>query len=146
MASNYSYQHLDKETMAVASGRNLSISMKKTVELARAIQGKKVKVAISYLEKVIDKKVAVPYRRFKQEVPHQRGKGIDTGGYPVNVAKEVLKLLKSAQKNASEKELGDNLFVVSISARKGASRYHPGRYVGRRMKVTNVEVVVGVKE
>ena len=146
MTQKYAFEEINKETMAVASARNLMISMKKSVELAREVRGKRVKVAIDYLERVIEKKAVVPYRRYKQEVAHQRGKGIDTGGYPVNVAKEILRLLKSAQKNAQDKELGDNLYVVSVSARKGTSRYHPGRYMGRRMKSTNLEVVVGVRK
>ena len=80
------------------------------------------------------------------EMAHRRGKGIDTGGFPVNVAKEFLVLIKSAQSNAKEKELGEDLRVVSVSARKGTSRYHYGRYMGRKMKTSNVEVVLGVNK
>lgn len=142
----YSYQNIDKDKMAVASARNLQISLKKSVELARELRGKKVKVAIAYLEAVIEKKAPVAYRRFNAELAHRRGKGISSGGFPVNSAKEMLRLINSAVKNAGEKELGDNLYVVSVSARKGPSRYHPGRYLGRSMKATHVEVIVGVKE
>ena len=70
-------------------------------------------------------------------MPHKRGKGVDTGGFPVNVAKEVLKLLKSAQKNASDRELGEKLYVLAVSARKGTARYHYGRKAGTKMKSTN---------
>ena len=145
MAYNYSYDNYNKESMARASVVNASISLKKSVEVARHLRGKKLSYAISILEGVIEKKTVVPYRRFKAEMAHQRGKGIDTGGYPVNVAKEVLKLLKSAQKNASERELGDKLYVLAISARQGNARYHYGRSAGTRMKSTNFEVVVGPK-
>ena len=106
-------------------------------------QTKKVSTVIDYLEKVMDTKAVVPYRRYKQEVAHKRGKGIDTGGFPINVAKEVLHLVKSAEKNAKDRELGDNLVILSVSARKGSTRYHYGRYSGRLMKSTNVEVVIG---
>ena len=142
----YSYQDYDKTNMARASGNNLKISLKKTVEVCKAIKGKKLKTALDFLEKVTNQEAVVPYTRYKREVAHKRGKGIDTGGYPKNVATELLKLIKSAQKNAQERELGDDLYVMSASCRKGISRYHNGRYLGRKMKSTNVEIIVGIKE
>jgi large subunit ribosomal protein L22 len=141
---NYSYEKLDNSKMAKSSGKNLKISFKKSVELSRELKNKKVDLAIKYLEKIIDLKQVVPYRRFKAEMAHKKGAGVDTGGYPVNVAKEFLKLLKSAKKNADNVSLDDeNLIVISISARKGTSRYRMGRYSGRSMKSTNVEIIVG---
>lgn len=145
MAYKYSYQNFDGETMARANGSNLTISLKKTVETAREVRGKKVSTAIDYLEKVIDTKAVVPYRRYRAEMGHKRGTGIDTGGFPVKVATEILRLLKSAQKNAADLELGENLYVLSVSGRKGASRYKPGRYSGRMAKSTSLEVVIGPK-
>lgn len=143
---NYSYQAFDPKTMARASGSNLKISFKKSVETLREIKGKKVTAAISYLESVANQKSVVPYRRFNQEMPHKRGKGIAAGGYPVAVAEEILKLLKNAQSNANEQEITDTLYIVSSSARKGAKRYHFGRNIGQEMKSTNVEIVLGPRE
>lgn len=145
MAYKYSMEGYDNQSMARAFRSNASISLKKTVELAKAIKGKRVSTAINYLERVAEQKAVVPYTRYKAEVAHKRGVGIDTGGYPVKVAQEVLKLLKSAQKNASEKELGGELYVLSVSGRKGSGRYHIGRHMGRKMKTTNVEVIIGTK-
>lgn len=145
MAYAYSFQNYDNSSMARSSGSNLSVSLKKSVEACKSIQGKKVTTAIDFLEKVINQKAVVAYTRYNQEMAHKRGKGISTGGYPVNVAKELLRLIKSAQKNAIDKELGENLVVLSASSRKGASRYHYGRYSGRKMKSTNLEIVVGQK-
>ena len=146
MAYNYSYQGYDKETMARANNSNVHISMKKTVETARFIRGKKLSTAIKVIEGVIDQKVVVPYKKYRYETAHRRGKGIDTGGYPVNVARELLRLLKAVEKNASEKELGEKLYVISLSCRQGTGRYHNGRMMGRKMKSTNVEVVVGERK
>ncbi len=142
----YAFEAFDKQTMARACGSNLSISLKKTVEVAKTIRGKKVKNVISYLESVVEQKAVVPYRKYRAEMGHKKGAGIDTGGYPVTVAKELLKMIKSAQKNASEQEISGELYLLSLSARKGGARYHYGRYSGRKMKSTNVEVIVGVKE
>lgn len=143
MAYNYSFQKFDKESMARACGVNLQISLKKAVETANAIRGKKLSLVITYLEKVIKQEAVVPYKRFNSEMPHKKGKGIAAGGYPVNVAKELLKLLKSAEKNAREQEINGDLYVISVSCRKGSARYHYGRYSGRKIKSTNVEVIVG---
>ncbi len=142
----YAFEKFDKASMARSSGNNLRISLKKTVETAKALQGKKVDQAIKYLERVIEQKSVVPYTRFNTEMPHKKGVGIAAGGYPVKVAEDLLILIKNAQKNAANSELGENLYIVSISARKGVQRYHNGRYFGRKMKATNVEVIVGVKE
>ena len=35
---------------------------------------------------------------------------------------------------------------MSASCRKGVSRYHYGRYSGRKMKSTNVEIIIGIRE
>ena len=145
MAYKYSFQNFDKESMARACGINLPISLKKTVETANAIKGKKVSQVIKYLEGVIKQEVVVPYRRFNSEMPHKKGKGIAAGGYPVFVAKELLRLVKSAEKNAKEQEISGDLYVISVSCRKGSSRYHYGRYSGRKMKSTSVEVIIGPK-
>lgn len=146
MAYHYSFQNYDKEKMARAHATNLPISLKKTVETLSYLRGKKVSTAINFLEKVQDLKAAVPYRRYNQEMPHRRGVGIAAGGFPVNVAKDVLKVLQNAQKNATEQEISGDLYILAASARKGASRYHIGRYMGRKQKATNVEIVVGVKQ
>lgn len=145
MAQKYSFQNFDKESMARASATNLSISLKKTVETAKEIRGKKVSSVLHFLEEVANQKAVVPYRRYRAEMAHQRGKGIDTGGFPVHVAQALTKLLVSAQKNAANQEISGELYVLSVSARKGTARYHYGRYGGRAMKSTNVEVIVGVK-
>lgn len=146
MAYKYAFQGFNSESMARAHEANLQISMKKSVELARALQGKKVSSAVIYLNQVIDQKAVVPYLRYIKEMPHRRGKGIMAGGYPVNVAKGFLKVLENAQKNAAELEISGELYVLSSSSRQGSSRYHTGRYAGRKMKSTNVEVIVGVRK
>lgn len=145
MAYKYSFEAFNKETMARSSSTNQHISLKKTVETANAVKGKKVTTAISYLEKVMDEKVPVPYKRYTMGIAHRPGKGISTGGYPVNVAKEMIRLIKAAAKNAAEQEIAGELYVLSVSGRKGTTRYHPGRYQGRVMKSCNMEVIVGSK-
>lgn len=142
MGYTYAYENPKGEGLACAHATNLKISLKKTVETTKAIRGRRLSAAQSFLEEVIRKERAVPYTRFKAEVAHKKGKGIDTGEYPVNVAKEVLRLLQAVEKNASEKDLSGELRIEAISAREGTGRFHTGRYPGRNMKVTHLEVVV----
>lgn len=146
MTYKYAYQGFNKETMARASSTNVHISLKKATETAKFLKNKKVSSVIKFLEAVIVEKAVVPFRKYNSEMPHKRGKGIAAGGYPVKVAQEFLKLIKSAEKNANEQEIADELYVISVSVRKGAQRYHNGRHFGRKMKSTNVEVIVGIKE
>jgi ribosomal protein uL22 len=145
MTYKYAFQNFDKNTMARASGTNLTISLKKTVETAKELSGKKVSTAINYLERVANLKAVVPYRTYRGEMGHKRGKGIDTGGFPVKVSNEIVSLLQSAKKNAEDLGLDENLYVLSVSGRKGSSRYKPGRYSGRKAKATSVEVIIGSK-
>lgn len=142
----YAFEKFDKKTMAIARANNVSASLKKSVELNNVIRGRKASTIVKYLEAVIDKKAVVPFRKYRAEVAHKKGKGIDTGGYPVNVAKETLKLLKSAMKNANEKDLGEPLYILSVSSRQGVARHHYGRTAGTRMKNMNMEIILAVKQ
>ena len=146
MAYNYAYQNFDKKNQARACSVAAQISLKKSVEVAKAICGKSLKQVIVYLENVVGEKQVVPYRKYRAEMAHKKGTGVDTGGYPVMVAKEFLRVIKAAEKNAKEQELGENLVLVSVSARKAQTRYHYGRHSGRQMKSTTLEVIVGVKK
>lgn len=146
MGMKYAFNEFDKESMARARGSNLTISLKKSVEICKAIQGKKVGYVKKYLQNVIDGKEVVPYTRYNQEMPHKKGKGIAAGGYPKNVAKEFLKLVSTAEKNAENNEINGTLYVISASARQGTSRYKMGRFLGRQRKSTHAEVIVGVRK
>ena len=72
------------ESMARAYGRELPISWKKAIELARALRGKKVEKALEYLDNVISLKQAVPFHRYKRWVAHKSGVG--PARYPVKAA------------------------------------------------------------
>merc|ERR1712146_178029 len=50
------------EETAKAKGSNLRVSFKKTRNTANALKGKSLSRAIKYLENVIEKKEAVPFR------------------------------------------------------------------------------------
>ena len=127
---------------AKASGRNIGISRKDSVEVANFVRGKMVSKVKVMLEGVIDKKVVVPFRRYNRDRGHKRGK-VAAGRYPVKTSTEFLKLLKSAESNAINKGMNaDDLFISAIIANKGNGQMHHGRKRGREMKRTHLEIEV----
>ncbi len=148
----YSYS-AKSEREAMASGRDLRVSFKETVELLRSIRGKKLSEAYQILDDVIALKRAIPFRRFKRSVPHRKGlKGWKPGRYPVKAAKLVKKILKSAEHNATSKDLDpDNLYVKHAAAQTGAKlkRIFPrayGRATPRVEQMVHVEIVLEERE
>ncbi|MFP4401727.1 MAG: 50S ribosomal protein L22 [Candidatus Nanoarchaeia archaeon] len=144
MTYNYSFQRFDPTTMARGCAINTRISLKKSVEVSRAIKGMRVSRAKEYLQDVMAQKQVVEYKRFNQEMPHKRGKGIMAGGFPVNVAEQFFKVLHNCEQNAQNLNLGEaeDLRIVSASVRQGAGRYKMSRLSGRKMKATHIEIIV----
>jgi large subunit ribosomal protein L22 len=140
----YAFTNFNKETMAKASVQNATVSTKKSIEVSSFIRGMDVKKAKNVLNRVLLMKDSVPYKRFNQELAHnQRG----PGGYPINVVKEVLKLIESAESNAKAKGLNvDNLKIVHICSNKGPKAWHYGRQRRRLMKRTHIELVLAEGE
>lgn len=143
--SKIAYINFDKKNMSISRGNNLKISLKKSVEVSRFIKGKKLSYVLTLLENVVDKRQIVPYLKYNRDMPHQKGKGISSGGYPINVAMKFLELTNSAKKNIESLNLVGTLYVLSVSARKGVTRMHNSRHSGRKIKSTNVEIILGLK-
>ncbi|MCD6589813.1 50S ribosomal protein L22 [Candidatus Woesearchaeota archaeon] len=135
----YSFQGYDKETMARALGRSLSISTKHAIEIANYIRGKKLSAAQKLLELAIEKKKPIPFRRFTEGAGHK--KGVGPGKFVVKASREILKLLREVEANATAKGIMDPV-IIHISAKKASIPLHYGRRPGRKMKRTHVEVVV----
>ncbi|TLZ54925.1 MAG: 50S ribosomal protein L22 [Methanobacteriota archaeon] len=135
------------DSMARAYGRELPISWKKAVELARALRGKKVENAITYLENVIALKQAVPFRRYNRWVAHKRGLG--PARYPVKAAQYFKRVIESAVSNAEYlgREDPDAMVIRSINAHKGRitkgqTRRAQGRSTPWNQDTVNLEIVL----
>ncbi len=101
----YSVQ-TDPDRSAKASARDIDISRKAAREICTAIKGKTIHDCIEYLEAVIEKKAAVPYRRFKKNVGHKSNVVGWTGGrFPVKAATEILKVVRNLENNAENNQL-----------------------------------------
>lgn len=139
----YSIKIEDEETVAKASLRETSISLKHAVELAREIRGMLLDEAKTYLEDIVAMKRSVPFKRYNKKVSHRRG--LDkwhAGRYPVKTAKYFLKLLGNLENNADFKGLDTSrLKIIHCIALKGRKRekYIP-RALGRTSPSLNIPV------
>ena len=102
-----------------ASVREVDVSPKWAREVCKAIKGLTIEEARKLMEDVIARKRMIPYRRYKKKrAHHAQTKG--PGGYPVKVAKIMLKLLDSLEANAEFKGLDvDRIRIVHAAAHKG---------------------------
>ena len=127
--------------MARAIGMALPISFKQSVEICVFIENKNVNDAKKLLQNVSEKKLAIPFKRFIFDLGHK--KKIGPGRYPEKASKEFIKLIEAVEANAQFKGLNtSNLVIKHISAHKAGKAWHYGRKTRRRMKRTNVEIVV----
>jgi large subunit ribosomal protein L22 len=145
----YSVQGLDPDKTAIASGRDLRIKPKVAREICHQLNGMKLEAAKVYLEGVMEKKVAVPYYRYRGKIPHRKElQGHDAGRFPEKAAGEILKVLESVEANAEFKGLyADRLRIIHVAAHKGRviRKYIPrafGRASPYFKHLTHVEVAV----
>ena len=131
---SYSIRVVDEERTARAMAWDSPISLKEAYEVFKILRGMKLKDAEKFLEEVISKKTPIPYIRYKLGIAHKKGLArkfpkwrSPIGRYPVKTAREILKLLKNVENNASGKDLDvDKLVIIHAAA-------HKGRYLMRRV-------------
>ena len=131
----YAFQSYDKTRHVRASIREKDISHKHAREVSVAIKGLSIEKAREFLENVIARKEAVPYRRYKNEVAHRSNirTGFSAGRFPKKAASEFLRILDNLESNAEYKGMDlDRLRIVSAAVHKGTKlkRFQP-RAMGR---------------
>lgn len=143
----YSIKGIDKENTAVASGRDMRISPKAAREVCSAIRNMRLEKAKDFLEKVIEEKIPVAYKRHKKEVAHRRGlQGWYAGRYPRKASAEILKVITALEANASEKGLDvERLKLIHAVAQRGSKirKFIPrafGRSSPYMQQLTHVEL------
>ncbi len=109
----------DKKKSARATSVDTPISPRDALEIVRTVKGMKLESAKDYLERVISKKSAVPYRKFLDSVSHKRGVG--PGRYPIKAAKYILETINNAENNAEFKELDSEKLVIKSAVAQPAS-------------------------
>lgn len=140
----------EEEDIAKAIGKELPISTKKSVEVCTALRGMNVEDAKELLEEVIELRRVIPYRRYRKTISHKKG-GV-AGGYPVRVAKAILKVLEDAQANAEVNELDPEAMRIEvIAAHRGRTTegFKPrarGRTTKWDKETVNIEVILRSEE
>ena len=97
---SYAYQNFDKSRQVRSALREKDISHKHAREIALAIRNLSIEKARDYLEAVLRKEIAVPFRRYNNEVAHRSNirDGFSAGRFPSKATHEFLKLLDNLRK------------------------------------------------
>ena len=129
----------NKENIVKVVGRDIGISTKQAIEICSFIKNRPLEKIRIILEKVRDKQIAIPFKRFTEGAGHKRG--MAGGKYPVTASKHFLKLLKALEANAQNKGLSPELKIIHACAQEAARPFHYGRKRRILMKRTHVELV-----
>ena len=137
---NYAFQNYDATKHVRSSLREKDISHKHAREVAVSIKGLSIEKARDYLLAVINKKRAVEFKRYKNQVGHKADPGMMAGRYPQKTAKEFIKVLDNLESNAEYKGMDlDRLKIINATVHKGVlvKRFTP-RAMGRASPKINV--------
>jgi len=149
----YSFQEqkYDVDRLAKASGRDLRIRPKPAREVCAVIKGMKIDQAKTFLEKVIQLKQSVPYRRYKLKCAHRKDlKQFKwyAGRYPRKAAAYIYEILTAVESNAEYKGLDTDLCRIIHAAthrsrmiKRYIERAH-GRSSPKFKHLSHVEIVV----
>merc|ERR1711977_629015 len=119
MVKEYAQKPQDEASSCKAKGSDLRVHFKNTRETAMAIKGMNLEKAKKYLEDVMDKKRAIPFRRYCGGVGRtaQAAAAGSTNGqarWPKKSCEFIIGLLRNAEANAEMKDLDvDKLFMSS---------------------------------
>jgi len=144
---NYAFQNYDTTRHVRAAVREKQISHKHAREIAVQIKGLSIEKARDYLQSVVNKQRAVPFRRYKNQVGHRSDPGVMSGRYPEKSATEFIKLIDNLESNAEYKGMDlDRLKIVNATVHKGVliKRFTPrafGRASPKNNVMTHIELV-----
>ncbi|RLJ02233.1 MAG: hypothetical protein DRP10_01900 [Candidatus Aenigmatarchaeota archaeon] len=113
--------------VAKACSHNLRISVKNAKVVCKSVRGMYLKKAKKFLEDVLKEKRSI------------------NGKYYSKTTKEVLNIIKSAEKNAEFKNLDtDNMYILHIAALDGTHmhRRRHKRNIGTKIKSAHLEVIL----
>ena len=136
----------DPDISAKARAQDQPVSPKFAREVAGMVRGLNVNTAVMMLEQVIEKKRAVPLKRYNKRVSHK--KGVGPGRYPVKASRAILGVIQSAMSNAEYKGLDvSNMAISTISVARGQTiPGHMPRAQGRatqwNQETVNIEVII----
>lgn len=127
------------QKVAKAIRKDAQISPKVAIEIAAFLRGKKLDVAMRSLDRVLEMKEAIPYRRFTNAIGHRKGP-MASGRYPQKASTEFLKILKNAKANASTNGLSGDLIISHVAANRAAEPMRGRAKFRHQTKRAHIEV------
>jgi len=134
-------EEIKKKDYALVKGNDLPISTKESMDICSMIRGRSTEKAIKMLEEVIAFKRVVKMN--KREVPHQKGKGVMAGRYPMNASREFIRMLKQLNANAIVNGLEIEKCKIFCKADFASRPYKRG---GAKFKRTHVLLKLETKK
>jgi ribosomal protein L22 len=131
-----------KRNFVVINGRNLPLSVKAAAHTCSMIKGRNIDLAIKMLEEVSTYRRVVKMNN--REIGHRHGEGIMAGRYPINVARELLKLCKSLRADAIYHEMELEKAVLTLCVANKAAR--PYKRGGARAKRAHIFLRLEIKQ
>jgi large subunit ribosomal protein L22 len=131
-----------QKSAAKAMGKDLPISPKVAIEICNFLRHKELDAAIATLGRVMEKRQAIPYKRFSNAAGHKPGKGMAAGRYPIKASGEFLKLLKNAKANAANAGLTGTLVITHLAAQRANEPFRAYPKERITFKRAHVEVIV----
>jgi large subunit ribosomal protein L17e len=149
---SYAFKPGTEGTVLRAQASGERVHFKPMFEVARAIKGKSVVGAISYLEAVVAHKRAIPFTRYNEGiVHHSQGHefGVPSARWPEKSCKLFLRLLNGALASAKIADDRKASFVIAnVQVNRAAQlRYRRIHQAHGRVKCyasppTNVQIVI----
>ncbi len=142
----------DPEVTSKALGKELQIKPRDAIEVCNVVKHKALEEAKDYLEAVIAKDKAVPYRKRSGPGGYSHQKGTGPGRYPVKVAEHILDVIEQAEANAEYKGLEPEDMVVAHAAAQKAGKIEGtrprarGRATDWNTSLTHIEIVLEEEE
>lgn len=133
-------QLIKEEHLAKASAQSLPLSTKHCIEVCRYLKYKNTLQAKKILTEVIALKKVVPFKRFKHNIGHKPG--LAAGRFPQKAARQILRLIKSAEANAQFKGLNTSCLKITKLLANRAAIPLTGRRHRTSTKRTNLEIEV----
>lgn len=124
--------------IAKVKGTALPISTKHAIEICNFIRNKSIEKSKKQLGLVLEKKLAIPLKKFHKDRGHKKGK-IGPGFYPQKATKHIIILLNSLEANAQNKGITTkSLILTKAIANKASTPVKYGRQRGIRAKRTHI--------
>lgn len=134
----------EQEKNQAIANVTIPVSLKHCVNIGKWIKEDNIDKAIIKLEKVIEKKLPLPFKKFNKDVAHKKGLGFG-GRYPINASKAIIKTLKLLKANAKAKGLDESKVIINeFIANYAISHNKKSRYNSE--KSTHVKIGGVIKE